>query len=160
MMNDPQPTPSAGLQDIEVHLTPQLTPPATAATPMHDNPLSSKDQMGLTQRQWSLPTLNWQQAGSFLAVLVLIVGVGSATILSRRSQDLRQQAYQARPGEALTTPIALQKESSDPFVSVRQQAADVVDQMQLPISGDVFLVIIATLVGALAIILIAWMAQV
>lgn len=160
MMNDPQPTPSAGLQDIEVHLTPQLTPSATASTPTHENPLSSKDQAGLTQRQWSLPALNWQQAGSLLAVLVLIVGVGSATILSRRSQDLRQQAYQARPGEALTTPIALQKEPTDPLANVRQQAADTVDSMQLPVSGDAFLIILGTLAGFFAIALIAWMARV
>lgn len=47
---------------------------------------------GLTPRQQALPKLSFRMLGSIAAMLVLVVGLGSAVVLTQRPQDIRQYA--------------------------------------------------------------------
>lgn len=48
---------------------------------------------GLTPRQKALPKLSFRMLGSIAAILVLVIGLGSAISLTQQSQDVRQYAY-------------------------------------------------------------------
>lgn len=50
----------------------------------------------LSERQKALPRINLTQMVGIVAMLFLVVGVGSATYLTQQSQDVRQQASDGR----------------------------------------------------------------
>lgn len=50
----------------------------------------------LSARQRALPKISLHMVGSVLAVFVLMIGLGSSVLLSQRSQDVRQQAYEGQ----------------------------------------------------------------
>jgi hypothetical protein len=54
--------------------------------------MDTSDALSVQQRR--LPRINLSLFGSVVAVMVMMVGVGTATYLSQQKQDLRQQAYQ------------------------------------------------------------------
>lgn len=67
---------------------------AMRATPVSGSETEQNDmwQSNLTPRQRSLPKISSKMLGGLVAVMVLMVGVGAATVLTQNSQDLRQQA--------------------------------------------------------------------
>jgi hypothetical protein len=65
-----------------------LTPTASELLFGTANPLS--------KRQQALPKIRLSQMAGLVAVLFLVVGLGSATLLSQQSQDVRQQASDGR----------------------------------------------------------------
>lgn len=50
----------------------------------------------LSARQRALPKISLHMVGSVLAMLVLMIGLGSSVLLSQRTQDVRQQAYEGQ----------------------------------------------------------------
>lgn len=107
------PTPvSAGASDLETHLAarPDVAPlmlagePAGVAARQETNAADTAHLLssGLSERQRKLPKIDYRMVGGLVAVLLLIVGVGSATLLTQESQELRQRAYQPI---ATVTPI-------------------------------------------------------
>lgn len=48
---------------------------------------------GLSARQKGLPKLSYRMLGSLAAVFVLVIGLGSAVLLTQQPQDVRQYAF-------------------------------------------------------------------
>lgn len=106
------PTPvSAGVSDLDTHLAarPDAAPLMLSGEPA----VASRQEInaadtahllssGLSERQRRLPKLDYRMVGGLVAVLLLIVGVSTATILTQESQELRQRAFQP---VATATPI-------------------------------------------------------
>lgn len=62
-----------------------------------ETPLSDRQELWesrLTDRQKSLPKISYRMLGSVVAILLLVFGVGSATVLTQESQDIRNQAFE------------------------------------------------------------------
>ncbi len=97
---------SSGVLELDTHLAdrptaaPMLYTPVESGSSRPTEPLSSTARVlasGLTERQRRLPKIDFRMVGGVLAVLVLIIGIGSATILTGESQELRQRAFVAAP---------------------------------------------------------------
>lgn len=67
-------------------------------------PSSLLAESALSARQKRLPKLSLQMFGSLAAVFLLVVGAGSATVLTQQSQDVRQQASDGRLANIRVSP--------------------------------------------------------
>lgn len=67
----------------------------------------------LTPRQRLLPKISVQMISGIAAIMVMMAGVGAATMLSQSNQDLRQQAYEDTTGEITGPAASLTQEQLD-----------------------------------------------
>lgn len=80
--------------------TPAPATPGLAEIPVDtrsETPLSDRQELWesrLTDRQRALPKISYQMLGGIVAILLLVFGVGSATVLTQQSQDIRNQAFE------------------------------------------------------------------
>lgn len=120
---------SAGAADIATHLTDRPAAAPAIYTPIETNTSRPANNAadtarllasGLTERQRRLPKLDFRMVGGVMAILLLIVGVGTATVLTGQSQDIRQFASEARP---TVTPIPQFQASPTPAPAAAEPAA-------------------------------------
>lgn len=64
-------------------------------------------ESNLTPRQKALPKIPAQMLGGFVAIMILMVGIGSATLLTQQNQDLRQQASEGSAAQLAGTSATL-----------------------------------------------------
>lgn len=64
-------------------------------------------ESNLTPRQKALPKIPSQMLGGFVAIMILMVGIGSATLLTQQNQDLRQQASEGSAAQLAGTSATL-----------------------------------------------------
>lgn len=130
---------SAGAADLQTHLAarPEAAPALIATDVGFTSPAEETVtdtahilSSGLTESQRRLPKLDLRMIGGIVAVLILAVGVGSATLLTQQGQDLRQRAFEGRvevtpipqfqptqPEEDQAAPLP-EAPSSAPFVPI------------------------------------------
>lgn len=104
---------SAGLENLPLYEAEKRTvnsSPYTAPDMIGQVPQLTREMVGggsvvseqaltpqsLTARQRALPKISLHMVGSIVAIMVLMVGLGSSVLLSQRSQDVRQQAYEGQ----------------------------------------------------------------
>jgi hypothetical protein len=110
IQRDSGPVGSAGAADIATHLSarPAAAPAIYTAVENSTRPANNAGDTarllasGLTERQRRLPKIDFRMVGGVLAMLLLIIGVGTATVLTGQSQEIRQRAAEVRPS---ITPI-------------------------------------------------------
>lgn len=149
---------SAGVSGLETHLAarPDAAPlmlagePAGVAARQETNAADTAHLLssGLSERQRKLPKIDYRMVGGLVAVLLLIVGVGSATLLTQESQELRQRAYQP---VATVTPIPQFQASPTPVPAVIEETpapepASAILPIILGVAGFIGLIIIVAFV--------------
>ncbi len=149
---------SSGDPAIEA-LTARMLAEAAAAPPPHPEspiltPTAAEVLFGtapLTKRQRALPKLNLAQtAGGLVAVLFLVMGVGSATYLTQQSQDVRQQASDGRLVQYQAVLNEVSQQQAVDTVQWEAQAQQEKEQSQRMLFGSVLILVgVALLVGAL-----------
>lgn len=131
---------SAGMADISAHIAPQ---PAST-----EHPETEIWESNLSPRQRLLPKIDMRMIGGIVAVMVMALGIGSATILTQRSQDIRQQAYEETLPTVEGTPATLTEDD------IRQQQRDVTTRGEATfslteiVSSSTTLGLVVILVGA------------
>ncbi len=102
---------SAGTDNLDVQLTPRLPAAPVPASLPTAGPEPSEPSVtdtahllssSLSERQRRLPKIDLRLVSGLVAILLLVVGVGSATVLTQQSQEIRQRAYE---GAVVVTPI-------------------------------------------------------
>lgn len=135
VLKEIQATNSAGVTDIDTHLASRPDASPAIYTPTEVSPGRQGENIadtahilssGLSERQRRLPKIDFRMVGGVLAVLLLIVGVGTATVLTGQSQELRQRAFQAVPtatpipqfaGTPTPTPASVEQPVQQPALS-------------------------------------------
>ncbi len=89
-----QSSPSVMAEDFRADSIPQITRQFLGGgTVMNETSPVPGLPTGLTARQKALPKLSFRMLGSLAAMFVLVIGLGSAVMLSQKPQDIRQYAY-------------------------------------------------------------------
>jgi hypothetical protein len=104
----------------------------------------------LSQRQKALPRIDLSKIAGMVAVLFLVVGVGSATYLTQQGQDVRQQASDGRLAQYndVLTQLNEQSEAEKAEQEVITQQEAAASQRAL-IGGVMILVAVLMLVSVL-----------
>lgn len=120
----------------------ELLTPTAAEILFAPNPLS--------KRQKKLPRINLTQMVGMVAVLFLVVGVGSATYLTQQSQDVRQQASDGRLAQYNDVLTQLGEQNA---VDMAEQEAmaqqEAVKSQRMLIGGVLILIAVLLLVSVL-----------
>lgn len=121
-------------QRISIELTtPDVSATVTPRMQSNSSPREFNDMWdnNLTPRQRALPKLSFQMLGGVVAIMILMVGVGSATLLTQQGQDIRQQASEGDlPGVAGPS-AALTQEQYEAQSGQPSQVSDLLTQEEL-----------------------------
>lgn len=120
-------SPSPMAEDFRADSIPQITRQFLGGGSVMSEQSSSPGQpAGLSPRQKALPKLSYRMLGSLAAMFILVVGLGSAVMLSQTPQDIRQYAYDpnAKVDPALEPYLNKQAASDDEIEAPADTAAD------------------------------------
>ena len=108
-------SPSVMPEDFRSDSIPQITRQFLGGGAVMNQQNSTRSSSGLTPRQKALPKLSYRMLGSLAAMFILVIGLGSAVMLSQTPQDIRQYAYDpnARVDESLEPYLNKQTDTTE-----------------------------------------------
>lgn len=135
---------SAGMAHISAHLSP-------VATPAPDERADATEvwESQMSARQRALPKLDLRMVGGIVAVMLLTLGIGSATYLAQQSQDLRQQAYEQTLPSVEGTPATVTEEQQSTIERLSDEHA-VVSQRVTVLGAIILGIAVFALLGFFA----------